>query len=223
MSEVETEFGRTLPRISDDKLDFPDPENRFAHVGFHPQKQSGKSYVGLVLPVGRIQADQARGIAEIVIRLTVWQNLLIPDIDDKDIDAVKAKIEGLGLHWNATSFRAGLVACTGSRGCKFAAADTKGQAMILADYLEKNVDLDQPLNIHLTGCHHSCAQHYIGDIGLMGTNVEVGDDMVEGYQVVVGVHRMLDAYLEKRNGKEESFVDFAARHNDQELITFCNA
>ncbi len=255
MSEVETEFGSTLPRISDDKLDFPDPENRFAHVGFHPQKQSGKSYVGLVLPVGRIQADQARGIAEIadqfgsgVIRLTVWQNLLIPDIDDKDIDAVKAKIEGLGLHWNATSFRAGLVACTGSRGCKFAAADTKGQAMILADYLEKNVDLDQPLNIHLTGCHHSCAQHYIGDIGLMGTNVEVGDDMVEGYQVVVGggygsrgrmgrmlfagvafeeipplVHRMLDAYLEKRNGKEESFVDFAARHNDQELITFCNA
>ena len=255
MAEVEQEMGKPLLRIDNEKLDFLDPENRFAHVGFHPQKQDGKNYVGLVLPVGRITSDQVRGIAEIadqfgsgVIRLTVWQNLLIPDIDDKDIDAVKAKIESIGLHWKATSFRAGLVACTGSRGCKYAAADTKGHSMILADYLEKEVELDQPLNIHFTGCHHSCAQHYIGDIGLMGTNVEVGDDMVEGYQVVVGggygsrgrmgrvlfegvafddlppmVHRMLDAYIDKREPKEESFVDFAARHSEQELISFCES
>jgi ferredoxin-nitrite reductase len=255
MSEVEVAYGKPLLRIDNDKLDFPDPENRIAHVGFHSQKQVGKSYVGLVLPVGRIQAKQVRGIADIadqfgsgIIRLTVWQNLLIPEIDDKDIDVVKEKIEALGLHWNATSFRAGLVACTGNRGCKFAASDTKGHSLILADYLEKEIELDQPLNIHLTGCHHSCAQHYIGDIGLMGTNVEVDDDMVEGYQVVVGggygsrgrmgrvlfdgvafdevppmVHRILDAYIDKREDKEESFVDFAARHSDQELIAFCES
>ena len=45
-----------------------------------------------------------------------------------------------------------------------------------------------PVNIHLTGCHHSCAQHYIGDIGLIGAKVAVGDDgdTVEGYDIVVG-------------------------------------
>ena len=42
------------------------------------------------------------------------------------------------------------------------------------------------MNIHLTGCHNSCAQHYIGDIGLIGTKVSVGEDMVEGYHLFVG-------------------------------------
>lgn len=250
MAEVEAELGRPLLRMEDDKLDFLDPENRFAHVGFHPQKQAGKSYVGLVLPVGRIMADQLRGIATIAdkygdgyIRLTVWQNLLIPDIDDGDIDAVKKEIATLGLEWHATSSRAGLVACTGSRGCKFAGADTKGQAMILAQYLDDNIDLDQPLNIHVTGCHHSCAQHYIGDIGLMGTAVTQGEDMVDGYHIVIGggygsrgrmgrqlfdsvafddvpplLHRILTSYLAERETATESFVDFASRRSDQELI-----
>ena len=84
MAEVETEMGRTLLRVPDEKLDFPDPENRFAHVGFHKQKQAGKSYVGLILPVGRIQSEQLDGIAKIAdrygdgyIRLTVWQLSLI--------------------------------------------------------------------------------------------------------------------------------------------------
>jgi len=103
MGEVETEFGKTLIRIDDEKLDFPDPENRFGHVGFHPQKQAGKSYVGLILPVGRIMSEQVRGIADIAnrfgdgtIRLTVWQNLLIPHIDNKQIEEVKSAIEAIG-------------------------------------------------------------------------------------------------------------------------------
>ncbi len=255
MTEVEAVLGKPLLRMEDAKLSFRDPENRFAHVGFHKQKQEGKSYVGLVLPVGRITADQTRGIAKIAdqygsgaIRLTVWQNLLIPDIDDKDADSVKAAIEALGLHWQATSMRAGLVACTGSRGCKYAGADTKGQALILADYLEKEIELDQPLNIHFTGCHHSCAQHYIGDIGLMGTAVTKGEDMVDGYHVLIGggygsrgrmgrqlfdavafddvpplIHRILSAYIDQRNDAQESFVDFASRHSDEELITLATA
>jgi len=124
-----------------------------------------------------------------------------------------------------------------------AGADTKGQAMILAQYLDDNIDLDQPLNIHVTGCHHSCAQHYIGDIGLMGTAVTQGEDMVDGYHVVIGggygsrgrmgrqlfdavafddvpplLHRILVNYLDKRETATESFVDFASRCSDQELI-----
>ena len=48
------------------------------------------------------------------------------------------------------------------------------------------IELDQPINLHLTGCPHSCAQHYIGDIGLLGTKVERGDDLVEGYHMFIG-------------------------------------
>jgi ferredoxin-nitrite reductase len=176
-------------------------ENRLAHIGPHPQKQEGKRYIGLVLPVGRITSAQMRGIASIAerygsgdIRLTVWQNLLIPNISENDIAAVQNEIEAIGLDWRASNLRSGLVACTGNTGCKFAASNTKGQAMILAEYLESRLELDQPINIHLTGCHHSCAQHYIGDIGLLATKVELPSEtddeddteLVEGYHVFIG-------------------------------------
>lgn len=254
LKEVETDLGTPFLRMEDDKLSFRDAENRFAHVGFHAQKQPGKQYVGLVLPVGRITAEQLREIAAIAdeygsgfIRMTVWQNLLIPDIDDADVDAVKQRIEAMGLHWNATSVRAGLVACTGSRGCKFANADTKGHAMLIAGHVEETIEMDQPLNIHVTGCHNSCAQHYIGDIGLQGVGVPVGEEIVEGYHIVVGggygsrgnvgrqlfdsvpfgqvpsiIENLLSAYLENRSDGDESFVAFASRSSDQDLIGYAN-
>ena len=50
------------------------------------------------------------------------------------------------------------------------------------------VNIDTPLNIHVTGCHHSCAQHYISDIGLIAAKVDVGEDVdpVEGYHLFTG-------------------------------------
>jgi ferredoxin-nitrite reductase len=139
--------------------------------------------------------------------------------------------------------RAGLVACTGSRGCKFSASDTKTHAAMIADHVERRVALDQPVNIHLTGCHHSCAQHYIGDIGLLATKVDGGNDSeIEGYHVYLGggygprqafareirrnvpaeqvpllVERMLAAYLKHRTDPRESFQAFAARRSVEDL------
>ena len=249
IEETETEFGSPLRRISDDLYVPSARDDRWAHVGFHSQKQSGKSYVGIVLPVGRMTAEQMDGLASIAerfgsasLRLTPWQNLLIPDLADTDIEEVKREIEWIGLGWNASSLRAGLVACTGNAGCKFAASNTKGHAMTLARFLEERLTLDRPINIHLTGCHNSCAQHYIGDIGLEGTKVEVGEEMVEGYHLCVGggygaeqgigrrlfdalpfddipplVERLLLHYLEHRTGPDESFAAFARRHSLDQL------
>jgi ferredoxin-nitrite reductase len=225
------------------------PVDRLGHVEFHPQKQAGRSYVGVVLPVGRMTAAQMRGLASIAdrfgsgdLRLTVWQNILISDLRDEDIETVKAEIEKLSLHWSATHIRAGLVACTGNAGCKFSASNTKAHALLIANHLEARVKIDQPVNIHLTGCHHSCAQHYIGDIGLIATKVAVGEEMVEGYHLCVGggygarqeigreiyrdvlasdapvkIERILRAYLERQSSENEAFQDFAKRHTIEQL------
>ena len=230
-------------------------ENRLAHVGVHRQKQADKHYVGVVLPVGRLTSDQLRGLASIAdrygssdIRLTVWQNLLLPDIHEADLDDVKRAIEELGLEWQASSLRAGLVACTGNTGCKFAAANTKGQAMIIAQYLEQRLTIDSPINIHLTGCHHSCAQHYIGDIGLIATKIASGDDMLEGFHIFVGggwgdrqaigrelfpnvvceripplLEQLLRGYLEHRAHEQEAFADFVRRHSIEQLRAFAKS
>ncbi len=225
------------------------PVRKHGHVGFHPQRQAGLFYVGVVLPVGRLRVDQLRGLANIadqygsgMIRLTVWQNLLLSDIPEEHIPAVQAELEALGLQWSATHVRGALVACTGNTGCRFSATDTKRHAREIADYLEARIEIDQPLNLHLTGCPHSCAQHYIGDIGLLGTKVESGDDMVEGYHVYVGggygeqqelgreiyrnvtaeeapmvAEKMLAAYLQHRLSPAESFSDFTQRYSTEQL------
>ena len=72
-------------------------------------------------------------------------------------------------------------ACTGNIGCRFSASDTKRHAEDIAQWCETRVALDTPVNIHLTGCHHSCAQHYISEIGLLACKVEEGEEQIEGY------------------------------------------
>jgi len=220
--------------------------DRAAHIGVHPQKQDGLHWIGVVLPVGRLSAAQMRGLADIArtlgdgdIRLTVWQNLLISGVPAAKVQGVVAAIAALGLSTSASSIRAGLVACTGNVGCRFAASDTKRHAEEIARWCEARIRLDCPLNIHLTGCHHSCAQHYIGDIGLLACKVTGSDDSdtVEGYHIHVGggfgpdatlareiyrdvkaedapaaVERLLKAYLAHR-ADNETFLAFTRRHD----------
>ncbi|MCE9529521.1 MAG: NirA family protein [Planctomycetes bacterium] len=222
---------------------------KHGHLGFHPQRQEGLFYVGVLLPVGRLLTEQMIGLADIAdrhgsgtIRLTVWQNLLISDIPGERIPTVKRDLEALGLHWEASPIRGGLVACTGNAGCKFAAANTKRHAMAIADHLEPRVELNHPLNIHVTGCPNSCAQHYLGDIGLLGAGVEQGDDLVEGYHLFLGggygddqnigreiqrnvaatnvpqvIEKMLQGYLVHRLNPDETFNDFVKRHPTEQL------
>ena len=67
-----------------------------------------------------------------------------------------------------------------------ASSNTKGHALELMEWLDRRFTLDQPINIHLTGCPNSCAQHYMGDIGLLGAKVKVEGETVEGYHIFVG-------------------------------------
>ncbi|MCA9167711.1 MAG: NirA family protein [Planctomycetales bacterium] len=247
LAAVETEYGQPLRRIPDEAFQARPADDRTAHINWHPQSQPDMSYVGISLPVGRLTSQQMRGLSDLAdrygrgeLRLTVWQNIILPYIANHDIPAVSLAIEELGLSWQATHVRAGLIACTGNAGCKYAAANTKRHAMEIATYVDERVQLDTPINIHLTGCHHSCAQHYIGDIGLIGTAVSVGDDLVEGYHIHLGggygdrrqiaqelipsvsaadapalVVRILEYYLGNRTDITETFSTFANRITPQ--------
>jgi ferredoxin-nitrite reductase len=247
LAAVEEKLGRELTRIPAEAIIARPAFDRMAHLGVHAQKQPGLNWLGVVLPVGRLTLPQMRGLARIAsdfgdgdIRLTVWQNLLLSGVPDEKVAAATQAIETLGLSLTSTSVRAGLVACTGATGCRFAAAHTKENAIEIADWCESRVPLDVPVNIHLTGCHHSCAQHYIGDIGLIGARVPVSEegDTVDGYHLHVGggfgpeaaigrelyrdvkaedapatVERVLKAYLAHRSGVDETFLAFCQRHD----------
>jgi len=225
-----------------------------SHVGVFSQKQTGLNWIGVAVPVGNITPKQMLRLAELSdhygsgeVRLTVWQNLIIPNIPDAFVETVKRALVKMGLHWRQSNLRSGLVACTGNSYCKFASSNTKGHALELADHLEKRVDLDQPINIHLTGCPNSCAQHYMGDIGLLGAKVKVAGETVEGYHVFVGggfgnnqavgrqvfqgisveqlkptLEKMLKGYLRHRQWGE-TFQKFTQRHDLNRLqVIFSN-
>ncbi len=244
---VEDKLGAKLTRVPPEAIAPRPVFDRTAHIGVHAQKQKNLYWIGVVLPVGKLTAAQMSGLAAIAgemgdgdIRLTVWQNLLISGVPTAKLAAAEAAIEQLGLSIKASSIRAGLVACTGNTGCRFSASDTKKHADEIARWCETRVALDGPVNIHLTGCHHSCAQHYIGDIGLLACKVATSDDgdTVEGYHVLVGggfgpgaalareifrdvkaedvpatVERMLKTYLARRAAPDETFQAFAKRHD----------
>ncbi|SDM86200.1 NirA family protein [Afipia sp. GAS231] len=253
---VEARLGQAFTRVPAEALAPRPAFDRMAHIGVHMQKQQGLNWIGVALPLGKVTCEQMRGLAKIAqdlgdgdIRLTVWQNLLIPGVRDENVELAIAAIKAVGLAVEASQIRAGLIACTGNAGCKFAASNTKLHAAAIGDWCEPRVNIETPLNIHLTGCHHSCAQHYISDIGLIGARVPVGEeDTVEGYHLFAGggfgpnadvgqevfhdlkaedapqaVERLLKAYLAHRSSPDETFLSFARRHDGETLRRLADA
>jgi ferredoxin-nitrite reductase len=248
LTEIQAMLAFPLVRVPLENCVQRAPSIKHGHIGVYRQRQAGKNYVGVVVPVGVMASKQMRRLADIAqnygsatVRLTPWQNLLLPDISDAFVETVKRQLVRIGFHHEATNIAGGLVACTGNTGCKWAATDTKGQALKLAEYLNKKLQLDHPINIHLTGCPNSCAQHYIGDIGLQGVKVSVTGESVEGYNIVFGggvgaeagigkqvftgisfsevpglLERVLKTYLARRLEKE-SFAEFTRRHEVKQL------
>ncbi|WP_414512689.1 precorrin-3B synthase [Nostoc sp. PCC 9305] len=211
---------------------------KYQHIGIHPQRQQGLFYIGVVLPLGRLESRQIRGLADLAakygsgtLRLTPWQNLLLTDIPQQWVADVQSEIALLGLDSSASNIKGGLVACSGKKGCAASATDTKSHALALAEYLKTRITLDYPVNIHFTGCEKSCAQHSKSDITLLGLSIEAENRTVEGYHIYVGdsnqkfgrelyqyvtfaelpalIERMLYVYKIQRLNSNESFGEFA--------------
>lgn len=249
LSETEKLLAFPLIHVPAELCEPRGPVNRTAHIGVYPQAQPDMNYIGVAVPVGRLLVPQMLALADIAdcfgngeVRLTVWQNLVIPNIPTAVVDAAVAAITAAGLKVEVGAVMGGTVACTGNQGCKYAASDTKTHAVALANFLDARFPIKQPVNLHVTGCNHSCAQHYIGDIGMMGVKVE-GE---EGYQVSLGggsdadqglarelipaikfadlppvIERLFVAYTAQRE-PEETFLSFTRRHTIDDLKAFCS-
>jgi ferredoxin-nitrite reductase len=248
LRETQKKLSIPLVRYPLDSCQPRHPSVRHGHIGVYRQKQAGRNYIGAVVPVGVLTTRQMRRVAHLAenygsghIRLTPWQNFLIPDVPDGFVETVKRQLIRIGLHYEATHILGGLVACTGNKGCKWSSTDTKGHALALGQHLSKRVPLDQPLNLHVTGCPNSCAQHYMGDIGLQGVKTNLGAATVEAYHIVFGggygtsqaigkqvftgipfsqvpslLERVLQIY-QSRRAAGESFVAFTRRHTVKQL------
>ncbi|WP_347342608.1 ferredoxin--nitrite reductase [Coleofasciculus sp. FACHB-1120] len=201
-AEVEKQLGHSLESAAQkDEIDW----DKRDHIGVYPQKQPGLNYVGLHVPVGRLYAHEMFELARMAevygsgeIRLTVEQNLIIPNIPDTRLSPfLEEPLLQERLSIDPEILNRGLVSCTGSEFCGFALIETKNRALALIQELKEELIQPHPVRIHWTGCPNSCGQPQVADIGFIGTKTRKDGQTVEAVDIWMGGKVGKDAHLGK--------------------------
>ncbi|MFJ7830460.1 nitrite/sulfite reductase [Peribacillus sp. NPDC097284] len=217
--------------------------------GIHKQKQEGLNYVGVNIPVGRLTPEEVIEFAEIAkrygngeIRNCNSQNLIIPNVSDGNLEALKQETIFERFPYEPKKFLGYSVSCTGIEYCNLALVETKNRMKTIAETLDKEIDLDVPVRLHMVGCPNNCGQRAIADIGLQGIKMKNQDKkMVEAFEIYVGgtlnaggkfneklkgkveagqlyhVLKELILYFKDKKLPSESFLEFVERVGTSEL------
>jgi ferredoxin-nitrite reductase len=173
-AELERRLGRTLPAFTLP----PHPAGRADHLGIGAQRQEGLSTIGIPVHVGLVTGDRLIALADLAqglggdVRVTRQQNLVLTGVPAEDVPATVAALEAAGLELDVNPVRGSSIACTGEPHCNFSVTETKTRLDALIQGLERSFgDGLDGLRLHLDGCPHACAQHWVGDLGFQGTTV----------------------------------------------------
>jgi sulfite reductase beta subunit-like hemoprotein len=185
LERVEAKLGRTLERFTLPPVDVQPS----AHIGVHAQKQEGLSYIGVPVQLGLTTGDQLIAVADLVesfggdIRLTRQQNLIVTGVSD--VAGTLAQLDALGLPLETNEIWANSIACTGEPHCNFSVGETKDRLRDLVDHLETTFgEQVSELRLHLDGCPHACAQHWVGDLGFQATTGKDADgNRISAYDI----------------------------------------
>ena len=184
------EFTGDMLSSGEDKLS---SWNASYYFGVHSQKETGKSYIGVNLPLGEITCDQLLELADVSekygdskIRTTLSQNLIITGISDENIPSLLEKDIFKQLSPNPNIFTGYTVSCTGKEFCNLAIVETKERAREVIKYLDSKIKLDTPIRIHFTGCPNSCGQKHIADISLQGALIKTENSSDEAFTLWLG-------------------------------------
>jgi ferredoxin-nitrite reductase len=168
---LEERLGRKLPRCpAPVSIGYTD------HLGVHPQRQEGLSYIGFPVPIGWINGRQMQQVADLAasfhgeIRLTRQQNFILANVPNERIEEVVERVAEIGFPLNVNRLRGSAIACTGEPFCNFAVGETKHRLKEVVAHLESVFGRAvEGLRLQLDGCPHSCGQHWLGDIGVQAT------------------------------------------------------
>ncbi|HSG06109.1 MAG TPA: sulfurtransferase TusA family protein, partial [Nitrospiria bacterium] len=160
------------------------------------QKQSGFNYVNVKIPLGDIQSDQTRQLADLVeqftdgyLRVAVNQNFVLRWVHDADLPAVFEALNAAGLADAGAERIENIMACPGSDTCALSLTSSKGIGGELAQLFPPGDEGHSDLagsTIKISGCQNSCAQHHLATIGLHGVGKKVGEKTAPFYEVHLG-------------------------------------
>lgn len=190
---------------------------------------------------GDATADQMRTMASLAqaygydeLRISHEQNVILPHVRRDDLPEVHKVLKEAGLATANVGLLSDMIACPGMDYCALATARSIPVAQELSNAFE-DLKLQQdigPLKIKISGCINACGHHHVGHIGILGLDkagvesyqITLGGDGTEtasigeragpGFsyeEIVPAVGRILDRYMEIREGKDDTFLDVYRR------------
>ena len=159
------------------------------------QRQLGFAAAVIKLPSGDITSEQMFALADLAekysngnIRTTIDQNLIIRWIRDFRLHEFYDELAAEGLGTPGADLVEDIVACPGTDTCGLGITSSKGLARSLAELFPAGETLEdlQGVNIKISGCHNSCAQHHIATIGLHGVGKRIGEHIAPVYELHLG-------------------------------------
>lgn len=178
----------------------------------------------------RAMADIARKYGHDELRISHEQNVILPNVHKADLPAVYEELKAHDLHTANIGLISDIIACPGMDYCALATARSIPVAQGISSRFEE-LKLEHDighLQIKISGCINACGHHHVGHIGILGldragvenyqitlggdaTNTaEVGGRVGPGFaydEIVPAVERIVMAYLELREGPEETFLE----------------
>jgi ferredoxin-nitrite reductase len=250
---IEKQLGRSLQPLQE----VPKPHGSVDHLGVHPQKQAGLNYIGFPVFLGQVSGSQTIQLADLAeeigsdIRLARQQNFILTNVPDARVQEVIDRVASIGFPLDVNGLRGGSVGCTGEPLCNYAVAETKTKLAEIVERLEARFGRDvEGIRLGVDGCPHSCAHHWVSDIGLQGTTARgdtAGHDKLEAYEVYLRgglgenaeigrpllrrvpaeeapayVERLVGAYLSERQSGE-TFQAYTHRKSDEELVAIASS
>ena len=169
--EVERRLGYALPSFALPPIE-AEPDD---HLGTRTQPD-GRTSLGIPVHLGLLGGSRMVALADLLeplgaeVRITRQQNLLLADVPATAADGVLTALAALELPLEQGGLRGNGIACTGEPHCNYSVTETKTRLDALIVGLEERFGADAaPLRLHLDGCPHACAQHWVADIGFQGT------------------------------------------------------
>lgn len=250
---VEDHLGR---RLEDGVA--PQPDRDADHLGVQPQKQDGLVYVGVPVPMGWVRGDQLVALGNLLgefggeARFTRSQNIIVTNAPAGRVPWLVQRLEEIGFEPHRSKLYARSVACTDHQFCNYSVSETKGKLKEILPELERRFGAGavEELRVHMDGCPHACAHHWVGDIGLQGTTATdpatgartqaynlrlrgglgrraaIGVPLlrrVPAHQITEVVCRLVGAWIDAKSHHPGglAFADFLASHSDDELKAIC--
>jgi sulfite reductase (NADPH) hemoprotein beta-component len=153
----------------------------------------------------------------------------LPHVATADLKAVYAALCASGLASANAGLITDIIACPGLDYCALATARSIPVAQRIAGHFaasERQAEIGD-IKIKISGCINACGHHHAGHIGILGLEkkgeesyqitlggsgdetASIGDIVGRGFasaDIVDAVETLVDTYLERRQGTDETFL-----------------